>query len=210
MLFLDIETTGLDYTKHQILSLGMLYVDEEGNTKEFLENCSYKEYTVTPEALNVNGIDLATHKGYSIVELEAEAIRFLLTTELHKKYMETYCKEMSYHSFTEPTSTYNFILSKLQKESSILPIGFNIGTFDMMFIKKYLPEFNKLFSYRAVDLNSIIYMEAEVNKVPYEKLKKYYSKKFEVNHNALDDCRKAYEVYKEIVDSFRFNYERKF
>jgi oligoribonuclease (3'-5' exoribonuclease) len=203
MLFLDIETTGLDYTKHQILSLGMLHIDEHGNKKEFIENCSYKEYTVTSEALNVNGINLATHLGLSTEELQEQAIKFLLETEHAKKYMEVWSAQ-SYHPFSPDIASlakYTRDVIQNDKKIKILPIGFNIGTFDMMFIKKHLPEFNKFFSYRAIDLNSLIYLEAQIKETTYEELKRYYSKKFEVNHNALDDCRKAYDVYQEIVNN---------
>ena len=36
-------------------------------------------------------------------------------------------------------------------------VGWNVGSFDMPFVRRYLPVIAKRFSYRAVDLNSIVF-----------------------------------------------------
>jgi len=44
----------------------------------------------------------------------------------------------------------------LQKRQ-IVPIGFNVGSFDMQFLRKQSPLIASYFSHRSVDLNSVVY-----------------------------------------------------
>lgn len=44
-----------------------------------------------------------------------------------------------------------------QKRRLIVPVGFNVGSFDMKFIKSFLPKSFDLFTRRAVDLNGICF-----------------------------------------------------
>lgn len=40
---------------------------------------------------------------------------------------------------------------------SLVPVGFNVGTFDMPFVRATLPDTARLFSYRACDLNTLCF-----------------------------------------------------
>lgn len=44
-----------------------------------------------------------------------------------------------------------------KKRRLIVPVGFNVGSFDMKFIKRFLPKSFELFTRRAVDLNGICF-----------------------------------------------------
>jgi hypothetical protein len=39
----------------------------------------------------------------------------------------------------------------------VIPIGWNVGQFDLPFIKRYLPLFNSYISRRTIDLNAVVY-----------------------------------------------------
>lgn len=49
-------------------------------------------------------------------------------------------------------------------------VGWNVGSFDLMFIREYLPLLGDRFSYRSVDLNSILYSVADTED-DYKRLK---------------------------------------
>lgn len=48
-------------------------------------------------------------------------------------------------------------LGARSKQRLIVPVGFNVGSFDMKFIKRFLPKSFGLFTRRAVDLNGICF-----------------------------------------------------
>ena len=86
------------------------------------------------------------------------------------------------------------------KPYSYIPVGFNVGSFDMAFIKVHMPRLHALFGYRSVDLNSLLIAEAVNRKSHLIELKKWYKKKAESSalricqdgpHNALFDAAQA-------------------
>jgi hypothetical protein len=49
-------------------------------------------------------------------------------------------------------------------------VGWNVGSFDLPFVREYLPSLGDRFSYRSVDLNSILYSMADTDD-EYKELK---------------------------------------
>lgn len=47
--------------------------------------------------------------------------------------------------------------AKESKRASNIPVGFNVGAFDMPFVQKFLPKTFSLFSRRTVDLNALCF-----------------------------------------------------
>jgi DNA polymerase III epsilon subunit-like protein len=47
------------------------------------------------------------------------------------------------------------------QEVTLIAVGFNVGSFDLPFIRESLPIFSKNFSHRVVDLNSLIFALAK-------------------------------------------------
>lgn len=45
--------------------------------------------------------------------------------------------------------------------NSLVAVGWNVGSFDFPFVKRYLPKLGELFSYRFVDLNAVCFTLAE-------------------------------------------------
>jgi len=53
----------------------------------------------------------------------------------------------------------------------LIPVGFNVASFDVPYVRYWLPEFSKLLGYRSVDLNSVLYTAAKVTGRGYDKIK---------------------------------------
>ena len=52
-----------------------------------------------------------------------------------------------------------------------LPVGWNVASFDMPFIRDYLPALSNVMSYRSVDLNAVVYATAEAHGLSSKELK---------------------------------------
>ena len=83
------------------------------------------------------------------------------------------------------------------KAGDITPVGWNVGGFDMVFVKKELPKTAAFFSYRVFDLTTIAIMESLWTGTPYPVVKiKLASKVVEClgrdeSHDALYDAEAA-------------------
>jgi oligoribonuclease (3'-5' exoribonuclease) len=78
-------------------------------------------------------------------------------------------------------------------ENCIVPVGLNCGSFDTPFLRYYLPKTMKLFSYRSVDLNAVMFTLAEVSGVLFKVIKSR-AKDFAANpqpHDAGADAKEA-------------------
>jgi hypothetical protein len=56
--------------------------------------------------------------------------------------------------------------------TKLILCGWNVGSFDMPFFQRYLPQFSQLFSYRSVDLNAVCITIAGGMNNRFKKLKK--------------------------------------
>jgi oligoribonuclease (3'-5' exoribonuclease) len=89
-------------------------------------------------------------------------------------------------------------LKKYYQEEKPVPIGLNIGSFDMQFINKQMPLLAARLSHRSVDLNSLMYLLAHKHNKNFKDFKKEISdktheeiSKFALGvgkHNALYDA----------------------
>lgn len=58
------------------------------------------------------------------------------------------------------TNAYEFLVSQgadSKRRNNTIPVGWNVGSFDMPFVKETLPKLNSLFSRRTVDLNALCF-----------------------------------------------------
>ena len=62
IISVDIETTGLDPNRHQILSISACTLDEK-EPKVFYQQIAYAEYAITPKAMQANQIDVRNWGG---------------------------------------------------------------------------------------------------------------------------------------------------
>lgn len=64
----------------------------------------------------------------------------------------------------------------------LLPVGWNVGTFDMSYVRPLFPHSMKFFhTYRSCDLNAITFMLSDARDIAYDTLKKNAKKYAEEN-----------------------------
>lgn len=98
-----------------------------------------------------------------------------------------------------------------------IPVGWNVGNFDMPFVRAFLPESSGLISRRSLDLNALCY-SFEDARVTYQGERRSFDKWKKLAqdyagnvldednwHNALFDARAALEAYTFLTGAFAFN-----
>jgi hypothetical protein len=136
---MDIESSGADRNKHQLLSIALL----KPNGDHLYIEIKHPENTVTfcDEALQVNGF-----KPESVYSNE---IQFKVTGAIK----------------TTAAEAKDLISRFLRGNTQYIPVGYNVGTFDVEFLRNVFSNgyVHDTFSYRSVDLNSLIFTEAHAN-----------------------------------------------
>lgn len=140
------------------------------NYKWFYREVKWDKLIVSPSAMKVNQIDLRENKGIPLNHALFEFNKWL------KKH------------FTEDENA----------QPSILPLGFNVGSFDMKFLKRAYEKYSIQypFHYRHIELNSILYY-LDIEKIKYsddiwkkipEIFRRYNIQEKPELHNALADA----------------------
>src|SRR3990167_5804468 len=66
----------------------------------------------------------------------------------------------------------DFVAAQIPGEHvRLIPVGWNVGQFDVPFVRYWLPDFARLLGYRSVDLNAVTYTAAKVTGRAYDKIK---------------------------------------
>jgi oligoribonuclease (3'-5' exoribonuclease) len=55
---------------------------------------------------------------------------------------------------------YNYLKS-LNSEAIFIPVGFNVGSYDLMFIKKEMPKLHSILSHRTIELNTLFLIQSK-------------------------------------------------
>lgn len=144
IISLDLETSGLDVHENTILSVGCVRLSD---LTSFYADVRHKSLNVSPEAMRVNKIDITTvddakRKALSQVDL---VLRDWLRSDPFYKEGKTY---------------------------TLIPMGMNVGTFDMTFVRKYFPKSAALFGYRSIDLNTLAFVQASKTEMTFKEVKK--------------------------------------
>ncbi|MBI2020100.1 hypothetical protein HYS94_01640 [Candidatus Daviesbacteria bacterium] len=171
LISLDIETSTSDVNTGVLLSIAMVSF----NTGDRIEkNIRHRYLSLTPEAMRVNQIDTLMLDSDTRDPLEQAEEQLMWWLDRN----------------TSPELS----LSRLQP----IPVGMNVGSFDMQFVRKYLPQISKKFGYRSLDLNALFFAEALKENEDFTKLKtRYYEPAMEFaskvvphlkKHNPLFDC----------------------
>lgn len=165
-LFLDIETSGTDYSRHSILSIGIVItINEFENYQSFYEEIRYDDLIISPDAIAINEFEFKNQNGrISLEKVDNMAFDFV------KKYYS--------------------------KNNKAQAIGLNIGEFDLLFINKYMPKLSSLLDRRSVNINSLIYLLADINYIDFISLKQDLSEKAIIHANQLaPDLKKHNALY---------------
>lgn len=175
LAFVDIETTGFDKEKHEIIELGLVLVKqlgEEGKDFEIIEEIEYKikpEHieTADPQALKVNGYD---------------AGQWIFASDL-AEVMKAFAEKTKDSIFTAHNLTFDY--------------SFIERAFEKTGVE------NKMF-YPKIDTISFAYAKLhknlKVEKFRLQKLCEYFGIENPKAHTALADARTTFEVYKKLVN----------
>jgi hypothetical protein len=71
---------------------------------------------------------------------------------------------------------FDFLEGSGAQPRRVVPIGWNVGSFDMPFVRQYLPRSAALFSYRTIDLNAVAFTVAAALGEDWKNLKKQAQK----------------------------------
>lgn len=179
-LFLDIETSGLDPSTHSILSIGIVISNGD------LENNQsfYEEIKYDQLVISPDAISINN------IEFTNQDGRISLEKADNK--------------------AYDFVKKYFSKADKPMAIGLNIGEFDLLFINKYMPKLSSILNRRSVNLNSLIYLLADIYSQDFMKLKGDLSEKAAIpldqldlglkKHNALYDALFHMSLYTTIKD----------
>ena len=143
IISLDLETSGVDIHESTILSIACVRLSDH---KSFYADIRHKSLGVTPEAMRVNGIDIKT--------VDDAARRPISKVDLEFR------EWLRSDPFYQEGKTY-----------TLIPMGMNVGTFDMKFVRMYLPKSAALFGYRSIDLNALAFAEAVRRNVEFKLVK---------------------------------------
>jgi hypothetical protein len=143
LISLDIESSGTDATTDALLSIGCVRLSD---MQPFYAEIRHEKLFVTPEAMRVNGVDITK------VDDGARSTPPEVDDQL-----STWLRESSYYD---------------GKRYRGIPMGLNVGTFDMRFVQKWLPITFRQFGYRSLDLNALIFAEAIRQGTGFDRLKK--------------------------------------
>lgn len=182
LLFMDVETGGIDPKTTDLLTAFFAVTDLEGEVYNTLDVKLKPEsgiYRVTPDALQVNGIDLCSHNKEATERYEAERQLTLM-------------------------------LDKYKTGEQFIPVGWNVG-FDVSFVKEQLISqmmWNMFVSYRNLDLQAVyqfLYLSGKYKVSPsLSKVATYFGLDVSGQHDAKFDVELTIEVYKKMRKDMKY------
>jgi len=181
---LDIETSSSDLNYGEILQIGVSYkINEEYYTTEyniFFDKSIWNDKNWSQESQEVHKI---TKKSLTKNKETYDSVERKIIKLLNKTFGEG---------------------------SIIIPVGFNVGSFDLQFIKSKMPILYSRLSYRVIDLNSIFLYKSLKNcdfnefieNKKYAKLDIINSLSENNEHNASYDAKFALLILEKINSNF--------
>lgn len=179
---IDVETTGTDPKKHQILSVAMLALDSTLKPLGFGSwKIKHDNYVVDPKALEINRINLVKHhnnpKSLNVSTAKSHMIAFF-NTPVHR-----------------PAG----------QQQKMIAIGHNLG-FDVGFITEFLPTWWNFVHYRKLDTQVIAMERILTGRLPADcgsglgDLTAHFNLEYKA-HTAPGDVYATYKVLKKLLAS---------
>lgn len=179
-VLLDLETTGFDEKKHQILEIGMIIIKDMKIIADINIAVRHKEYTITSSAMSANKINIIDHEKEALILEDAAA------------------------------SILNFLKEHKSDEKGYIVIGqnvdFDLRFMEAMFLKVgRIKEYRECISYRKLDIMQVALLKNLESKIRLEKQDlDYLLKTLDIEipndrHRALTDCYLEFEVLKMLL-----------
>lgn len=186
LAWVDIETTGLDARYDVPLELGLMLTDEQG-------------YPIYADHWLIHD-DTTEYK-----EKIAFASRHNIVGPMHEKsglWSDLFMREeIGYFSRTEMDQ----FLAQMFQEHKIPAIpmaGSSTGSLDRPFVLEHFPLFNKVLSYRNVDVSTIKELCKMHNPLLWENLSPMMGSKEDAPHRVLGDLEGAITEYRLYLENF--------
>lgn len=185
ILWLDIESTGLDKKRNDIIQLGGL-IEINGKIEEEIDlTCQPFNYdTIDAKALEVNKLTIAQIKAFPSPQETHIKLKKVL-----EKYIDNYTR--GHDKFS--------------------PAGFNVG-FDVGFLREFFFKnndayYNSYFDYHLLNIDSLLYLfdyKGLINLENYRlgTVAKHFGIELD-KHNALSDIKATRQVFYKLLEYFK-------
>lgn len=195
LLFIDMETTGLDARDEVPLELGLVLTDEWGNIR------AQKKWLID---------DDTPHWDSRVVHAKEHAIVGPMHTEsgLWADLSRTRPQsQRGWNIASVDDNARNWLRSCGVGEETIPLAGNSIGSLDRPFLLVHFPLLNAYTSYRNIDISSFKEVCRRVNPELFEKLKPWTDAKAEAKHRVLEDIFASIKEYRAYLENFLWTSE---
>jgi DNA polymerase III epsilon subunit-like protein len=182
-LWIDTETGGLDPTVHSLLSLALVVTEPSGDQVSTEIFFRHPNYTVDPEALAVNHIDLVRHHAHACEPAHAAS---LIAAFLGRHFPGDEKIQLAGHN-----------------------VGFDIA-FLGVFLRQHFPAIYARFSHRVMDTMPLALALQEAGLLPagslgLSALLEHYGIRLEptLRHTALGDAKATEQLYRCMIADLR-------
>ena len=177
ILFIDVETGGLDAKKHSLLTVALAVYEDGKDLAEKQWSVKHKDYVVTPKALEVNDIDIIKHDSSAV---EAN----IVVQEIIQFMQDIFWKDRPV------IAGHN--------------IDFDNGFLSQLFYEE-AKQWSRYVSHRKIDTCSLVnYLMAtgkiDLKSASLEESIKYFKIETEARHTAKDDVRATIKLFECIND----------
>lgn len=130
---LDIETTGSDVNKHGLIQIGVFVSKQDSSMTGELFVSDVRPWPWVEHDEQATAVHRISRER-QFVAPPSEVVDVRL------------CEWLTRHDIGVGKGSH-----------AVHPVGFNVGSFDMPFVRKFLPHAFERFSYRCVDLNTLLF-----------------------------------------------------
>lgn len=187
MLWIDLETTGLDANHDVPLEVGMAITDRWGNARA-VQKCLVWETGIDFQRGVVRGHDNE------------------FVHPMHEK--SGLWKDLQTFQTLDRENAEDFFCGWLDRQevpAGKLPMcGNSIGSLDRPFVQKHFPKLNRHFHYRNIDISSFKEVCRMVNPALFKNLEPIIGTKINATHRVLDDVAASIKEYQAYLDNFLF------
>jgi oligoribonuclease (3'-5' exoribonuclease) len=196
---IDIETTGLDVNKCQIIEFGAI-IEDSNNIMEFEElpkfHCHFKYdfYNLSPNAMEINYNKILEVNKLNL-PLNHHEIDISMNVDL--------CYDGNDYGISWFKTHFSDWILKYYGENEIVFAGKNVSSFDLKFLENKGFFGSDLVKYRAVLDPTTVYVDWEKDKLPpsLNKCLERAKVKKKVTHNALEDAFDVIQVLRKKYNS---------